>query len=163
MVGQSAGNTIAVLDDDQGRRLAMQAALADRLPQYLHVFFDNAPDMIAWLSEHMYDLAAVSLDHDLGPNREREGIQFDPGTGRDVAEFLATQDPRCSIIIATTNSIARPGMELVLQDSGWCTINVLPFSDLSWIGEAWIITMAGAVEKRSRRSPQIGGSGEGAV
>ena len=128
---------IAVLEDDSDRLAAIQARLCESFPQYKHVPFDNAPDMIDWLRAHLPKVAAISLDHDLGPNRQRGGEVFDPGTGRDVADFLATCPPRCPMIIATTNSFARPGMELVLHNAGWQTFKVLPSGDLEWIDKGW--------------------------
>jgi hypothetical protein len=130
-------NTIVVLDDDERRQQAMRACLVWDFASYGHRFFDNAPDIIAWLRDHLQEAVLISLDHDLGPNRERDGRVFDPGTGRDVADFLATQPPQCPVILATTNSLARPGMELVLQDAGWTCVNVIPFGDLEWIENVW--------------------------
>jgi hypothetical protein len=136
--GSFTRKTIAVLDDDADRRRVMKACLENRLHAFYHVFFDNAPAMISWLGGHLEELALVSLDHDLGPNRKRDGVSWDPGTGRDVADFLASYRSQCPVVIATTNSLARPGMEMVLQDAGWKTRIVLPTADLAWVGADWL-------------------------
>ena len=130
--------TIAVLDDDPDRIEEVKQCLARHLPDYEVVCFDNAPDMIEWLASHLEQLRLICLDHDLGPNRRRADEVFDPGTGRDVADYLATHAPVCPVIVHTTNSLAAPGMELVLTDAGWHFIRVVPYGELEWIGEAWI-------------------------
>jgi hypothetical protein len=79
----------------------MCSILADlRLP-YEAQFFDNAPDMIAWLEKHLTEVVLISLDHDLGANRQRSGKVFDPGTGRDVVDFLVQHPPGCPVIVHT--------------------------------------------------------------
>jgi hypothetical protein len=128
---------IAVLDDDEGRLACMRRCLCG-FPNLKAQFFDSAPDMIEWLRSHLGTVVAISLDHDLGPNRLREGLAFDPGTGRDVADFLAQYVPSCPVLICTTNSLARPGMELVLSDGGWQTTRVIPAGDLAWINREWM-------------------------
>ena len=80
----------------------------------------------------------ICLDHDLGSNRVRNGEAFDPGTGRDVADYLATREPACAVIIHTTNHLADPGMAMVLEDSGWEQQRVVPYNDRQWIREVWI-------------------------
>jgi hypothetical protein len=132
------GTTIAILDDTPERIAEMLSCLAKIAPGIPVVAFDNSPDMIDWLAEHLDDARLICLDHDLGPNRIRDGEVFDPGTGRDVADYLATREPCCPIIIHTTNGFAAPGMELVLSDSGWQHRRVVPFDDLDWIGEDWL-------------------------
>ena len=87
----------------------------------------------------------MSLDHDLRLNQERDGTTFDPGTGRDVADFVATESPKCHIIIDTTNRLAAPGMQRVLEESSWTVYYVVPYSDLEWVGDAWIHEVRRAV------------------
>ncbi|MFK7768822.1 MAG: cyclic-phosphate processing receiver domain-containing protein [Mariniblastus sp.] len=112
-------DTIAILDDEFDRLEAMVPILAKRYPQLKVVTFDNAPGINAWFEENLESCVLICLDHDLGPNRERDGKVFDPGIGRDVTEFLSTREAVCPIIIHTTNTIARPGMIFILEDAGW--------------------------------------------
>lgn len=128
-------STIVILDDENDRLEAMTAVLSERLPEYGMVTFKNAPDIIAWLCDNLSSAAIISLDHDLFPQSDDEP---DPGTGRDVADFLATQSPVCHVIIHTTNSLAAPGMEMVLHDRGWTNSRVMPFNDLEWVTMWWI-------------------------
>lgn len=102
------------------------------------VVFDNAPEMIAWLTEHLADVKLLCLDHDLGPNRVLNGKIKDPGTGRDVADYLGSRQPVCPVLIHTTNSLAAPGMMMVLEDAGWTCSRLAPFNDLEWVEAAWI-------------------------
>jgi CheY-like chemotaxis protein len=130
-------NTIAILDDEPDRIEAMLAVLSKRRPEQQVVAFDNAPDMIAWLQDHVQSCILICLDHDLGACTVREGIEFDPGTGRDVADCLAAEKTVCPIIIHTTNNEARPGMILAMEDAGWNVSYVSPYANLLWVREVW--------------------------
>jgi hypothetical protein len=137
--------TIVVLDDEPERIDEMTRCLSARLPNHKPVVFDNAPDLIAWIGDQLSDVQLICLDHDLGPNRRRGDEVFDPGTGRDVADFLAKCQPVCPVVIHTTNSMAAPGMTMVLDDAGWQNIRVIPYNDLEWIGADWINAVASAL------------------
>lgn len=132
------GEIVAILEDNPERIRELTACLRDEFPDLKTVVFDNAPDMIDWLAEHPDELRLVCLDHDLGPNRLRDGREFDPGTGRDVADYLAGCPRVCPVLIHTTNSLAAPGMEMVLDDAGWLHSRVMPYNDLEWVREMWI-------------------------
>lgn len=129
--------TIAVLDDEPDRLEAMIPVLNQCYPALNVETFDNAPDINAWFHGHLDKCCLICLDHDLGPNRKRNGTVFDPGIGRDVANYLATQIPVCPIIIHTTNTIARPGMIQALEDAEWIVSYVSPYADTLWIREVW--------------------------
>jgi hypothetical protein len=129
---------IAFLEDDERRQHAMRELLISELGEYALVFFDNAPDLIEWLHGHLSEVSLLCLDHDLGPNRIREGEVFDPGCGRDVADWVAAASPTCPVLIHSTNSYAVPGMISVLEASGWVVDRVVPYSDLDWVRQAWI-------------------------
>lgn len=130
-------NVILIMDDDKGRLSSMNTLVEDTYPDYKTALIDNAPDTIAWLSDHLPSVALISLDHDLGPNRQRNGEVFDPGTGRDVVDYLVTQEPVCPVIVHTTNHIARDGMLFALEGAGWKTSFVVPHDDLEWIHGTW--------------------------
>ena len=130
-------NTIAILDDEPDRLHAMTPILAERYPQFTVVTFDNAPDINAWFADNINSCVLICLDHDLGPTRKRDGADFDPGIGRDVSDYIATREPICPIIIHTTNTDARPGMILGLEDAGWVVSYVSPYADVLWVREVW--------------------------
>ncbi len=129
---------IAILEDDDERVAAMRNRLVEWFPEYDWMFFDNAPDMIQWLGDHLPSAVLICLDHDLGPNRIRNREAFDPGSGQDVVNYLFTQRPFCPVIIHTANYLAAPGMELMLNESRWTCSRVIPVNGLEWIDNAWI-------------------------
>jgi len=142
--------TIAILDDDPARIAGMRAALAALGEEPEPATFGNAPGMIAWLGAHVNECRVISLDHDLGPSREIAGEFLDPGTGRDVVDFLAGHAPVCPVIVHTSNSLARPGMELALHEAGWKSVRVYPHFDTDWIGTAWIRAVEEAMSPGAR-------------
>jgi hypothetical protein len=128
---------IVILEDNLDRQAAMKSWLSDRLYMYEHFFFDEATPMIAWLQNHLAETLFISLDHDLDLKPSGDGRWLDPGTGRDVADFLATQNASCPLLIHSTNTVAVDGMVEVLTQSGWSVQRVTPYGDLTWINEAW--------------------------
>jgi hypothetical protein len=102
-------STIAILEDDSRRVAAMQSCLQRLYPWSDVVLFDGAPEMICWLKMHLADSVLICLDHDLGANRIIDGNLQDPGTGRDVADYLSDQKPCCPVIIHSSNMMAAGG------------------------------------------------------
>jgi hypothetical protein len=136
---------IVILDDEPDRIEEMARCLIEFSSVLEFIVFDNAPDLIDWLSNYLETVQLICLDHDLGPNRLRNGHVFDPGIGRDVVDYLATCKPVCPVIIHTTNSMAGPGMEMALTDAGWKHSRVVPYNDLEWIGADWIASVRKAL------------------
>lgn len=141
---------IVILEDDERRQAAMQECLKDRFHQYESVFFDDATKACTYLESNLDKALVISLDHDLELKPQRNGKAVDVGTGRLVAEFLATRSPSCPIVIATTNSAAGDGMEFLLRDSQWETYRVYPYGDLEWIANQWFRTMRNAIVQSAR-------------
>ena len=135
---RSMVKVIAILEDDPGRTNAMTEGLVQRLPIAEAIFFDNAPDMVAWLASNLGQVCLLCLDHDLGPNRQRDGRKFDPGIGRDVVDFLVTQPPACAVLVHSANSERAEGMVCALQDAGWSVERVIPVADLAWVKTRWL-------------------------
>lgn len=136
---------IAILDDDDRRGEMMRKEISQGFPGADCIIFNNAPSMIAWLKDSLEKVVLMSLDHDLGPNSERDGKTFDPGTGRDVVNFLITQKVSFPVIIHTTNHLGGDGMRYALEDAGWTVKRVVPLDDLSWIKDEWIDALLGYV------------------
>jgi hypothetical protein len=128
---------IAILEDEVRREEAMRAILAEMNVPYQIQFFDNAPDMIEWLGSHLPEVKLICLDHDLGPNRRCAEQVFDPGTGRDVVDFLIQHLPVCPVIVHTSNGYAAPGMMFAFEYAHWSAFRVVPYNDLEWITQAW--------------------------
>jgi CheY-like chemotaxis protein len=145
---------IVILEDNSDRQAVMRACLADRFYTFDAHFFDDARETIRFLDENLADTLVISLDHDLELKPGRDGRSIDPGTGREVADFLATKAPACPVVIASTNSLAVSGMVNVLRDAGWKARRVVPFDDMRWIETDWFFAIRRAIVGPVRRSPQ---------
>lgn len=121
---------IAVLEDDDRRAEAMKKAPTSLPSTAQAMFFDNAPSMVAWLEGNLASVCLLCLHHDLGPNRQETDVIFDPGSGRDVADFLSTRQPSCPVIIHSANASSAYGMQFILEEAGWSVERVFPFEDL---------------------------------
>ncbi len=129
--------SILILEDDADRRTAMARVLRDRFPQFRHVFHTSSNGTIEFLSTHFDEVIALCLDHDLELIPTEDGKFVDAGTGRDVADHLASRPPSFPVIIHTTNAPAAEGMLAALGDADWTTHRVVPYGDLEWIDEVW--------------------------
>jgi hypothetical protein len=116
----------------------MRSFLQRIFPSYEVTVFDGAPEMIRWLKSHLHETTLICLDHDLGANRIINGNLQDPGTGRDVADYLSDEEPICPVLIHSSNAMAAPGMIMVLEVAGWICSRVSPYNDLEWVDEAWV-------------------------
>lgn len=134
---------IIILEDNMDRRRVMLDCLRDRFHQYEVIFFRSASEMVRHLEQHLSRVLAISLDHDLEPD-ETPG-ERDPGTGRDVANFLAIRRPTCPVVIHSSNMFGSLGMKDVLDEAHWPTYAVTPFDDTAWIAQAWFPTMRRAI------------------
>jgi hypothetical protein len=144
----SLPSKIAILEDDPRRIEQMLRCLRQCIGEDEVVAFDNAPEMIAWLAENLAHVKLLCLDHDLGANRALNGEIQDPGTGRDVADYLGSRQPVCPVLIHSSNVMAAPGMMMVLEDAGWTCSSLSPFNDLEWVQAAWIDDVRKALGKR---------------
>ena len=124
--------TIAILEDDEGRRDAMVRELSGQEDVSV-VLFPRAQEMIVWLEQHLGECALISLDHDLVCKVKGD----DPGSGMDVVQFLSGRSPSCPVIVHTSNHLAAPGMRYQLSQANWQHERVAPFNDLEWVGVAW--------------------------
>lgn len=130
-------NLVAILEDNKDRMNAMRDAI-QTLDNAEAIFLDNAPDMIRWFRVNAGRISLLSLDHDLDPLFKRDGLPADPGDGRDVAKFLATQRPVCPIILHSTNGEMAREMEQDLSSAGWNCTRVVPFGGMDWIASTWL-------------------------
>src|SRR5258707_13482673 len=112
---------IVILEDNPERAATMRHCLADRFYQYDAQFFDDAAMMKDYLEVNLPETLLICLDHDLELKSTPTGESLDPGTGRDVADYLSSKTPVCPVVIHTTNSAAGQGMEAILKDARWKT------------------------------------------
>jgi hypothetical protein len=131
--------------------MAMRRCLRDRFPQFEARFFEESAGAIDYLRDHFCDTLVICLDHDLELVPGADGRLVDPGTGRDVADFLARHPPVCPVVIHSTNSAAATGMEMVLQEAQWQTQRVVPYGDLEWIPTQWFRAVRRAIVGQAKR------------
>ncbi|MEM9411001.1 MAG: cyclic-phosphate processing receiver domain-containing protein [Planctomycetota bacterium] len=85
----------------------------------------------------------ICLDHDLFPENEADP---DPGDGRDVAEYLATQAPNCHVVIHSSNAVAADSMFFTLEDAGWSVEKIAPLGR-RWVEDYWWPTIQRWLDK----------------
>lgn len=124
---------ILLLDDDQSRIEGFNKVITQLSDIKIHSW-SNAPTMISEISEYLSQAKLISLDHDLYKLNESDP---EPGTGRDVAEFLTKCKPVCPIIIHSTNVDAAWGMYNTLSYVGW-SVNILHYIDEDWFSSKWL-------------------------
>jgi hypothetical protein len=64
-------------------------------------------------------------------------VVLDPGTGRDVTDFLAKAVASCPVVVHSSNSQGATSMLTTLESAGWLGHRVVPVNDLAWIRERW--------------------------
>jgi hypothetical protein len=154
MAGEIVAMKIVILEDNRDRQAAMRVCLAARFYTFDAHFFDDARETIRFLEQQLADTLVISLDHDLELQPGPDGTLIDPGTGLQVAEFLAAKRPTCPVVIATTNSSGAVAMTEVLRSAGWKTRRVVPFDDMHWIETDWFFAIRRAIVGPVRRTPQ---------
>ena len=115
----------------------MTAVLRELVPTARTIFFEDARQTLSWLAEHLGETDLISLDHDLPIRRDGENRVIDCGTGRQVADYLATLPPTCPVIVHSSNVPCGDGMAAVLRAAGWPCRRVYPRDDLAWIDDQW--------------------------
>src|SRR5690606_29205004 len=112
---------IYVLEDNSGRIAEMRRVLDGTWDS---IFAVSAQAAIQGIQKHWESIQLLSLDHDL----EKQDVSDpDPGDGRDVAKWLATQLPRFPILIHTSNSIMGDSMYFTLIESGFSVDRIDPY------------------------------------
>lgn len=127
-----------VLEDNIDRRNVMKSVLDDLFSTSRIEFFDSSDSMILHLVEtSLADVSLISLDHDLEMLVSEDGQLTDPGSGVEVAEWLAGQEPVVPVIVATTNSQCGDRMVEILQTNAWNVHRIVPYDSERWIEEQW--------------------------
>ncbi|MBL8826883.1 MAG: hypothetical protein JNM18_07830 [Planctomycetaceae bacterium] len=136
-----------ILEDNRDRRVAMIARLMERFPFLRVTFFDSATEMIRAMSALEWrEVVVIALDHDLEMIGKADGSWSDPGTGLEVAQWLAARpQSACSVVVHTTNAHGGNAMVDVLTQAQWDVARVTPYDDLQWIDDAWFTAMRNAI------------------
>jgi hypothetical protein len=141
---------VGILEDDlEGRQPQFRqavAAIGTAVPLVMH---DNAPDFVAWLEGSFASIRLLSLDHDLGPNRRRNGESFDPGSGMQVVDALVKRKASFPVLVHSSNPYDAPTMVRRLEEAGWNAKRIVPW------GEAWIPTAWLAAARASLGAPRV--------
>jgi len=127
-------NLILILEDNEDRIKNFQNAVASLGKDSSVQIWNDAPTMIAELPSVLNRACLISLDHDLNPQRNEA---VDPGTGLEVAEFLAKYPPICPVLIHSTNYEKAWSMHNELRFGGWQVDRVGPIGD-DWIQCLWL-------------------------
>ena len=131
----TAPRLLLVLDDDRERLRGFEEIVSRLGAEWAVRTWRDAPSMIAELDRHLPDARLISLDHDLYKDSPSEA---DPGTGRQVAERLATRKPPCPAIVHSTNTDAAWGMHNVMRRAGWTVELVHHLNQPDWIEQRWL-------------------------
>ncbi len=122
---------ILILEDNEERIEVFGKAVAQLGVGYEHKLWRDSHSMRAECGQFFPEAVLISLDHDLNPVSESAG---DPGTGREVAEFLGDFPPVCPVLLHSSNTDRVYSMQNDLRFAGWNVDRVGP------LGSDWILT-----------------------
>jgi CheY-like chemotaxis protein len=123
--------TVLILEDSPERRAAFER-VASRMGLRVKMW-DDALRMQAECEKFFSDAALISLEQDLNAPA---GAKSDPGTGLDVAKFLAEKRPVCPVIVHTSNTDRSFSICNELRFADWRVDRVGPICD-AWIEKYW--------------------------
>jgi ADP-ribosylglycohydrolase len=126
--------SILILEDNDERIAAFERAITSLPGQYELKIWRDAQSMTSDCEACFANAALISLDHDLNP---APGVTEDPGTGLDVAKFLAECRPVCPVIIHSTNTDRSWSMHNELRFADWIVDKVGPIGS-DWIEKLWL-------------------------
>lgn len=129
--------TILLLEDNDERLAGFRKAVASLGDGHELMVWRDAPAMITECAQWFPSAAVICLDHDLNP---QPGATTDPGTGLDVAKFLADFLPVCPVLIHSSNADRVYSMHNELRFAGWIVDRVGPLGT-DWIETTWLRRM----------------------
>lgn len=127
-------DTVLILEDNDERIAAFGEVVPAIRPDLQLKVWRDAPGFVAGAEEFFGRAALISLDHDLNP---MPGATADPGTGLEVASFLANYLPVCPVIIHSSNTDRAWSMHNELRFAGWNPERVGPSDSCRWIPGLW--------------------------
>jgi hypothetical protein len=129
----STTRSILILEDSDNRITGFKKVAAELGDGFALKIWRDAPSMIAEGEQFFPNAALISLDHDLIPLR---GVTANPGTGMDVAQFLADFLPVCPVLIHTSNTDRAYSMQNELRFANWMVNRIEPWGT-DWIATSW--------------------------
>ncbi|TWT38875.1 cyclic-phosphate processing receiver domain-containing protein [Blastopirellula retiformator] len=124
---------LLMLEDDPDRIQRFLAIVVKNYPHAELSIHRTAPAFIAAYETLTATPDLICLDHDLFPDSVDDP---DPGDGRDVAAFLASQPALAPVLIHSTNARAAESMLFSLRDAGWNVDRIAPLGE-DWIEAYW--------------------------
>jgi len=129
-----ATRKILILEDNDERIAGFQKTASELGPDCELKVWRDAHSMIRECEQFFANAALISLDHDLNP---QPGVTADPGTGLDVARFLADFLPVCAVLIHSSNTDRAYSMQNELRFARWVVDRVGPLGT-DWIETSWL-------------------------
>jgi len=126
--------TILILEDNDERIAAFRKAIESLDSDFEMKIWKDAPSMIAEAEAFFPSAALISLHHDLNP---RPGATADPGTGLDLARYLADFPPACPVLIHSSNTDRAWSIHNELRFAEWTVDRIGPLGE-DWIGTFWL-------------------------
>lgn len=127
-------DTVMILEDDEQRLESFQVALLSVNPTLKLLTWRDAPIMMGECREFLGATCLISLDHDLHTGGQ---ISAAPGSGLDIAVFLAREQPVCPVLVHSTNYQKAELMCQVLRTRAWRVDRVIPSTE-QWIWTMWL-------------------------
>jgi hypothetical protein len=124
--------SILILEDNDERIAGFQKAMAEIGGGFELKIWRDAHSMIAECAEFFPTAWVICLDHDLNP---QPGATTDPGTGLDVAPFLADFLPVCPVLIHSSNTDRVYSMHNEFRFAGWVVDRVGPLAANAFGGQ----------------------------
>jgi FixJ family two-component response regulator len=124
---------ILILEDNEDRIRDFESAVISLKKDFSVRIWHDAPTMIAELPSVLNQACLISLDHGLNP---QTNAAADPGTGLEVAEFLAECPPAWPVLIHSTNYERARSMHNELRFGSWQVDRVGPIGG-DWIQCLW--------------------------
>jgi len=127
-------NLILILEDNAERIESFQRVIGKLPSQPQLIIWHDAPSMIREIGKFLPEAMLISLDHDLNPQPDSAS---DPGTGLEVAEYLAKLKPVCPVVLHSSNFERVWSMRNELTHAGWQVERVGPIGQ-DWIETSWL-------------------------
>jgi len=147
MGGKPLGeNSMLLMLEDNAERVERFRAVLQRIKPPLEFrWWRNAWRMIDEVEPFLPFVKIISLDHDLDPE---DGTSSDPGSGWEVAKYLANMPPICPVIIHTSNKERANWMMGEFELGGWEHHRLPPLGD-DWIEHDWRRLVCRLLKKKS--------------
>jgi ADP-ribosylglycohydrolase len=129
----SRPRTILILEDNDERIADFTKAVHELGDSYEVKFWRDVHSMCKECEAFFPTTVLVSLDHDLNP---APGATVDPGSGLDVAKFLADFIPVCPVLLHSSNTDRVYSMHNEFRFAGWTVDRVGPLGD-GWVATSW--------------------------